>query len=175
LVAPLSPALHLGARRIIAMTTRYQQTFEEADQPESVGYPPPVQVVGHLMSAIFLDVIDQDAMRLERLNSVLRKLPEEEREGMSVVDLLVLRPSVDLGRLAGEYEPKIPPSLRFLLRGLGSEETSRSDFLAMLMFQPDYIRRLLEIGEADGEARMDEISAILDTPQGSRKRVEFPR
>ncbi|MFN2239860.1 MAG: patatin-like phospholipase family protein [Thermoanaerobaculia bacterium] len=162
LVAPLSPALHLGAKRIIAMTTRYQQTFEEADQPESSGYPPPVQIAGHLMSAIFLDVIDQDALRLERLNSVLRKLPEEQREGMNVIDLLVIRPSVDLGRLAGEYEPKIPPSLRFFLRGLGSKETSRSDFLSMLMFQPDYVRRLLEIGEADGEARMDEIAAILD-------------
>lgn len=170
LSAPLSPALHLGARRIIAMTTRYQKTFEEADLPESTGYPPPVQVAGHLMSAIFLDVIDQDAIRLERLNSVLRKLPESQREGMRLVDLLVLRPSVDLGRLAAEYEAKIPPSLRFFLRGLGAKETTSSDFISMLMFQPDYIRRLLEIGEADGEARMDEISAILDeTPPRQRE------
>ena len=161
LSAPLSPALHLGARRILAMTTRYQQTFEEADIPETIGYPPPVQVIGNLMDAIFLDVIDQDARRLERLNTLLRKVPEEEREGMKEIDLLVLRPSVNLGRLAGEYETEIPGSLRSLLRGLGSKETSGAEFLSMLMFEPDYLTRLLEIGEADGEARMPEIEALL--------------
>lgn len=162
LAAPLSPALHLGARRVLAMTTRYQKSFEEADIPETVGYPPPMQVVGHLMSAIFLDVIDQDALRLERLNSLLRKLPEEERDGLREIELLVLRPSQDLGRLAGEYEPILPRSLRFLLRGIGSKETSSPDFLSMLMFQPDYLKRLIEIGERDGEARMPEIAALLD-------------
>ncbi|HSN67748.1 MAG TPA: patatin-like phospholipase family protein [Thermoanaerobaculia bacterium] len=163
LSAPLSPALHLGAKRILAMTTRYQQTFEEADVPETHGYPPPVQVIGNLMDAIFLDVIDQDALRLERLNTLLRKLPEEERGGMKEIDLLVLRPSVNLGRLAGEYETEIPSSLRSLLRGLGSKETSGSEFLSMLMFEPDYLTRLIEIGEADGEARMPEIEALLAT------------
>ncbi|HEY0590715.1 MAG TPA: patatin-like phospholipase family protein [Thermoanaerobaculia bacterium] len=161
LSAPLSPALHLGAKRILAMTTRYQPTFEEADQPDTLGYPPPVQVIGNLMDAIFLDVIDQDAMRLERLNTLLRKLPEEERDGMKEIDLLIIRPSVDLGKLAGEYETEIPSSLRFLLRGLGSKETSGSDFLSMLMFEPEYLCRLMEIGEADGEARMPEIEALL--------------
>ncbi len=167
LSAPLSPALHLGAKRILAMTTRYQPTFEEADRPDTLGYPPPVQVIGNLMDAIFLDVIDQDAMRLERLNTLLRKLPDEEREGMREIDLLVLRPSIDLGRLASEYETEIPGSLRWILRGLGSKETSGSDFLSMLMFEPDYLTRLLEIGEADGEARMPEIEALL-APETSR-------
>jgi NTE family protein len=163
LSAPLSPALHLGAKRILAMTTRYQPTFEEADQPETFGYPPPVQVIGNLMDAIFLDVIDQDAMRLERLNTLLRKLPEEHRDGMKEIDLLVIRPSVNLGKLASEYETEIPSSLRWLLRGLGSKETSGSDFLSMLMFEPEYLGRLIEIGEADGEARMPEIEALLAT------------
>ncbi|MGH9458335.1 MAG: patatin-like phospholipase family protein [Thermoanaerobaculia bacterium] len=169
LAAPLSPALHLGAHRILAMTTRYQKTFEEADRPQSVGYPSPVEVAGHLMNAIFLDVIDQDALRLERLNALLAKLPEEEREGMREVGLVVIRPSVDLGRLAGEYEIQVPPPLRFLLRGLGSKETSSPDFLSLLLFEPDYLNRLLEIGEADGEARMDEIAALLGDEPAPRE------
>ncbi|HVR43898.1 MAG TPA: patatin-like phospholipase family protein [Thermoanaerobaculia bacterium] len=171
LAAPLSPALHLGAHRIIAMSTRYRPTFEEADQPKSAGYPPPVQVLGHLMGAIFLDVIDQDALRLERLNTLLRKLPVEERGGMREIDLLVLRPSVDLGRLAGEYEPVIPPPLRFLLRGLGTKETSSPDFLSLLLFQPEYLKRLIEIGEADGEARMDEIAALVSDEPAERREL----
>lgn len=171
LAAPLSPALHLGASRVLAMTTRYQQTFEEADLPKAVGYPPPIQIAGMLMSAIFLDVIDQDAHRLERLNMLLRKLPEEDREGMREVDLLVLRPSVDLGRLAADYEPKIPSSLRFLLRGLGAQETSSADFLSLLLFEREYLHRLMEIGEADAEARMDEIAALLDDSAEAPARV----
>lgn len=162
LAAPLSPALHLGARRVLAMTTRYQQTFEEADLPKAPGYPPPIQIAGMLMNAIFLDVIDQDAYRLERLNALLRKLPEEQRDGLREIDLLVLRPSVDLGQLAAEYEPKVPPSLRFLLRGLGAQETSSADFLSLLLFEREYLHRLMEIGEKDGEARMEEIAALLD-------------
>lgn len=169
LAAPLSPALHLGARRILAMTTRYHQTWEEADLPKAPGYPPPVQIAGMLMNAIFLDVIDQDAFRLERINTLLSKLPEEDREGMREVELLVLRPSVDLGRLAAEYEPKMPRSLRFLLGGLGARETSSADFLSLLMFERDYLHRLMEIGDADGEARMDEIAALLD------EKVEAPK
>src|SRR5690606_25858799 len=79
LAAPLSPALHLGAGRVIAISTRHSPSPAEAEAPVTVGYPPPAQVLGILMNAIFLDVIDQDALRLERLNRLLRQLPEERR------------------------------------------------------------------------------------------------
>jgi NTE family protein len=161
LTAPLSPALHLGAHRILAMTTRYQRSFEEADLPSTEGYPPPVQVIGHLLNAVFLDAFDEDTLRLQRLNSVLRKLPPEEREGLRPIDLLVLRPSKDIGKLAGQHEIHLPGSLRFLLRGLGTRETKSPDFLSMLMFEPDYLRRLIEIGEADAAERMQEIRALV--------------
>lgn len=161
LTAPLSPALRLGAHRILAMTTRYQRSFEEADVPTTVGYPPPVQVIGHLLNAVFLDAFDEDTLQLKRLNSVLHKLPPDEREGLRLIDLLVLRPSQDIGKLAGQHEIHLPGSLRFLLRGLGTRETKSPDFLSMLMFEPDYLRRLIEIGEADATARMPEIRALV--------------
>ena len=63
LTAPLSPAVHLGARRIIAVSTRYARSREEADRPAIVGYPPPAQVAGVLYNAIFLDQLDGDAWR----------------------------------------------------------------------------------------------------------------
>lgn len=161
LTAPLSPALRLGAHRILAMTTRYQRSFEEADVPTTEGYPPPVQVIGHLLNAVFLDAFDEDALGLQRLNSVLRKLSPEEREGLRLIDLLVLRPSQDIGKLAGQHEIHLPTSLRFLLRGLGTRETKSPDFLSMLMFEPDYLGRLIEIGEADAAARMPQIRALV--------------
>src|SRR5690606_11198410 len=161
LSAPLSPALHLGAHKILAVSNRYVRTRAEASRVEVVGYPPPAQVLGVLYNAVFLDLIDQDAIRLERLNNILRKLPEDQREGMRVVDLLVQRPSRDLGRLARYYEPRLPSTFRFVTRGWGTRQTSSPDLLSMLMFQPDYIRRLIELGGADAEARAKEIDAFL--------------
>lgn len=161
LSAPLSPALHLGAQRILAISTSHRKTFAEADRPSSPGYPPPAQIFGHLANAVFLDVIDQDALRLERSNRFLAQLPPHEREGFRVVDLLVVRPSQDLGRLAGEYEARLPRAFRFLTRGWGTRETSSPDLLSLLMFEPAYLRRLVAIGEADAEARASEILALV--------------
>jgi NTE family protein len=98
---------------------------------------------------------------MERLNHLIAKLPPEERDGLRPISLLVLRPSIDLGRLANEFEPQLPKTFRFLTRGLGTRQTKSPDFLSMLLFQPDYIGRLIELGEADAAARADEIDAFI--------------
>lgn len=163
LAAPLSPALHLGARRVLVISTRYRRSEQEAAEPLIEGYPPPAQILGNLLNAIFLDVIDEDVLRLERLNRLVCKLPPEERNGLAPIDMLTLRPSQDLGKLASEYESQLPGAFRFLTRGLGTRETRSPDFLSILMFQPEYLQRLIEIGEADAEARQDEIVALLES------------
>ena len=162
LIAPLSPALHLGARRILAVSTRFDRSREEADRPEVRGYPPPAQVMGVLTKAVFLDMIDQDAHRLQRINRLLERLPEDQRDGMSPVRIVVVRPSRDLSRLAGDYEPRLPRGVRWMTRGLGTSRTGSPDILAMMMFQPDYLRRLIELGEEDAERRLDEIMELLE-------------
>jgi len=162
LAAPLSPALHLGAGRILAISTRYDRTLDEADLPTVSGYPPPAQVIGVLLNSVFLDLLDQDALRLQRLNRLLAKLPPEQRDGMRIVRQLVMRPSVDLGRLANQFEPRLPRTFRFLTRGLGTRETASPDALSLLLFQPDYLCALMDIGEADADARADEIDAFLE-------------
>jgi NTE family protein len=162
LSAPLSPAIHLGARRVLAISTRYDASFEEADVPEVVGYPPPAQVLGVLLNSIFLDQLDQDTFRIERINALLDRLPKAERAGLRPVELMTLRPSMDLGRLANEFEPQLPGGFRFLTRGLGTRATNSPDLLSLILFQPDYLRRLIDIGEADAEAREDEIGRFID-------------
>lgn len=168
LAAPLSPALHLGAHKIIAVATRYERTAAEAGVADVVGYPPPAQIIGVLYNAIFLDLIDQDVIRLARMNKILREVPEEKRDGLRIVDILVVRPSRDLGRIAKEYEPRLPRAFRFLTRGTGTRETRSPDFLSLLMFQDDYISRLIELGEADAASRSDEIEAFLNGREGLR-------
>ena len=164
LAAPLSPALHLGADRILAISTHYAKSFAEADEPQILGYPPPAQILGQLMDAIFLDAMDEDASRLERANAFLRGLPSEERHGYRMVDFAVVRPSRDLGQLAAEYEPELPRGFRFLTRSLGTRETSNADFLSLLMFVPEYLERLIAMGEADAEARIEAIGRVAKRP-----------
>jgi NTE family protein len=161
LTAPLSPALHLGATRILTIATRYSRSREEADRPLTDGYPPPAQVLSVLYNAIFLDLIDEDILRLQRMNRLLAEVPDHQREGMRFVEILVLRPSRDLGKLASEFEPKLPKAFRYLTRGLGTRRTSSPDILSLLMFQVDYLRALIELGERDVEANIDRIETFV--------------
>jgi NTE family protein len=161
LTAPLSPAVHLGAHRIVVVSTRYARTREEADRPSVSGYPPPAQVAGVLYNTIFLDLLDADALRLQQINSLVARLPPDARDGLRHIDLLVLRPSQDLGRLANEFEADLPRAFRFLVRGLGSRDTRSNDMLSLLMFQQDYVAQLIALGEADARARAADIDAFL--------------
>ncbi len=165
LTTPLSPAVHLGAGRILAISTRYPRTRAEADQPAVRGYPPPAQIIGSLFNAVFLDLFDADALTMERVNRLMESLPPGTRRDYRMVRLMVLRPSRDLGRLANEYEAELPGAFRFMTRGLGTRETRSNDLLSLLMFQPDYLSRLIELGEADAELRRDEIEGLLEGTQ----------
>ncbi len=113
------------------------------------------------MNAVFLDALDQDAFTLERINRLVRALPPEKRQGLREVEIFVLRPSVDLGRLAAEFEPQLPAALRFLTRGLGTRRLMTQDWLSMILFEPEYLGRMIETGEQDAEARIEEIAAFL--------------
>lgn len=161
LTAPLSPAIHLGAKKILAVSTRYASTTKEADRPQIVGYPPPAQVAGVLFNAIFLDQLDGDALQLRQLNQLIDAQPEEARNGLRHIDLFVVRPSQDLGRLANEYEADLPRAFRFMTRGLGTRETRSNDMLSLVMFQSDYVQRLIDMGENDARARLPELKAFL--------------
>jgi NTE family protein len=118
-------------------------------------------VAGVLYNAIFLDQLDGDAFQMHQINRLIARLPEPQRDGLRHIDLLMLRPSVDLGRLANAYEPELPRAFRFLTRGLGTRETRSNDMLSLVMFQSDYVRRLVELGEADAAARIADIRAFL--------------
>ncbi|MGV3707389.1 MAG: patatin-like phospholipase family protein, partial [Gemmatimonas sp.] len=162
LTAPLSPALHLGASRLLTVSTRYARSRAESEVPLVVGYPPPAQIVSSLYNAVFLDLIDQDIHRLQMVNRLLERIPEASRNGMRPVDILVIRPSEDLGKLARKFEPRLPTAFRFLTRGWGTRRTASPDVLSLMMFQPDYLRALVELGEQDVAADWKRIEMFLN-------------
>ena len=161
LTAPLSPAIHLGADKVLVITTRYARSAREAAEHEIEAYPPPAQVLGVLMNAVFLDVIDRDAQTLHRINELIAAIPPKHRNGFRPVDLLVMRPSVDVAKMAVGVEPQLPRRMEMLTRRLGGAESKSPDWLSMLLFEKEYVRRLVEIGEADVEARKGEIAAFF--------------
>lgn len=161
LTAPLSPALHLGADRILAISTR-----QLPDPPEpgalAASYPSPSQILGVLLDAIFLDNLEYDALQMERINRLVKELPPERREGLRLVGIWLFRPSRDPGALAGRHEPELPSALRFLLRGLGTAAGEGPEALSYLMFQRGYVEELLRLGEADARRREEELLAFVD-------------
>ncbi len=162
LTNPLSPAITMGADRILVISTRYKRTQAEADSHTIKGYPPAAQIIGILMNAIFLDAVDQDAEHMERINDLIRQIPERNRDGLRPVKLLMIRPSVDIGKLAGKYKPQFSGALRMFTMGIGSDETKSPDWLSMLLFQKEYMNDLIDVGYNDAAHQHDKIEAFLE-------------
>ena len=163
--APLAPAIHLGARAIVAVTQRNdpQQLHPPAPGPSAApAYPALAEVIGLLLHAIFLDALEADAERLERVNRVVTALPEAQRpDGLRPVRLLMLRPSRNLGGLAAGCGVKLPPLVRWLVRGMGGQRATAVDFLSYLLFDPAYTNALIELGYDDVRAQWPLIERFL--------------
>lgn len=159
---PLSPAIHLGADRLLAISSRFANVSETGEAEDA--YPTAARVLGLMLNSIFLDHLDADAERLERVNQLLRRVDPKtrwlvpERE----VDLLVIRPSLDMARMAAGYERQMPRTLRYLIRGLGTRRGSGADLLSYLLFEPQFLRELIELGERDAKLNRVRISRFVE-------------
>ncbi|MEM6796221.1 MAG: patatin-like phospholipase family protein [Acidobacteriota bacterium] len=171
MAAPLSPALRLGADRLLVISTRYPRSLDEARQPVFQCYPSPAQIGGHLMNSIFLDLVDQDIARLERINELVARLPPERRGKMRLIDFDVVRPSADLGKMTENVTARLPKGFRFLHRGLGSGDPKSPDFLSLLMFQSDYMEPLIDLGIRDALARSEDFRRLLEPEDDSPSAV----
>ena len=159
LAAPLSPALRLGAKRILAVSPRVKpQRLEEG---LATSYPSPGQVAGVMLNAVFLDLLDFDALQMQRINDLLRRIPQQNWGNQRQVDVMVLRPQQDLGQIARQSQPEMPGAFRFFSGGFGGRDEPTADALSMVNFEPGYVGQLIAFGEQDTHERMDEIEAFL--------------
>ena len=159
LAAPLSPAMRLGARRILAVSPRTLPKQKKSDAP--VSYPSPGQIAGVMLNAVFLDLLDFDALQMQRINDLLRRIPKQNWGDQRQVDVMVLRPRQDLGEIARQSQPQMPRAFRFFSGGFGGKNEPTADALSMVNFEPDYLGQLIDCGEQDTLARMDEVEAFL--------------
>ena len=166
--APLSPCIHLGANSLLAIGLRYYRTAQqtvEINESWKMNSLSLADVAGVLLNAGFLDNLDSDLERLERINHTLHLIPphlhQELPNELQPIHALAMRPSEDLGSLAAESIDSFGRVLKFLLKGLGIARNSSWDLVSYLAFDKAYTAKLLDLGYADGIAQKKAILTFL--------------
>lgn len=163
-IAPVSPALHLGADRVMIVGTG-RQAAADTPRTRSSMYPSLAQIAGHALNSIFLDSLHTDIERLERINRTISMIPPERlRQGglpLRRIEVLVVSPSQPIERLAARHAAELPASVRYLLRGIGAMNRNGSNLASYLLFERGFCRALIDLGYGDTMSRRDEVLAFL--------------
>ena len=149
--APISPALHLGADRVLVIGNRQAEPLlERVSNPK---LPTLGEIAGHTLNSIFLDSLDADIERLQRINKTVKLIGTNVREQHGVtlreVEVKVISPSADIGQMASEHAHELPLSIKTLLRGIGAYSTTDSNFMSYLLFEKGYCNALIDLGYKD--------------------------
>jgi len=162
-VAPVSPAIHLGAHKILVVGAG--RMAEENARPSAEKYPSLAQIAGHALSSIFLDSMSVDLERMSRINKTLSLIPDAVRrdEGMSLrpIEMLTIAPSQRLDHLAASHAKALPWPVRTMLRGIGAMNQNGGALTSYLLFERPYTKALIDLGYADTFARRDEVRRFL--------------
>ena len=162
-LAPISPAIHLGADRILVIGAGRRST--EAQRPQGERYPSLAKIAGHALSSIFLDGLAVDLERMIRINKTLEKIPENLRRENGItlrpIEVLHIAPSQRLDHLAARHAGALPAPVRALLRGIGAMNLNGGALTSYLLFEQSYTRALIDLGYADTMARRTEVEAFF--------------
>ena len=163
-IAPVSPALHLGADRVLVVGTGRQTG--DASRARSNVYPSLAQVAGHALNSIFLDGLSVDLERLERINRTLKLIPAEKLAEANLplrpVKVLFISPSQPLERIAARFVHELPATIRFILRPTGAMNRSGSNLASYLLFEDSFCRTLIDLGYQDTISRQQEVTAFFE-------------
>ena len=149
--APVSPALHLGADRILIIGNH--QNDPSLDRISNPSPPSLGDIAGHALNSIFLDSLDADIERLQRINKTISLIDNSKREQHGVtlrkVEVLVITPSNDIGKMAAAHAHELPWTIKLLLRGMGAYSKTDSSFMSYLLFEKGYCNALIDLGYED--------------------------
>lgn len=167
--APFSPAIHMGADRLLAIGVRYYRDgleTMELNQEVEMNSIVMSDIVGVMFNSLFLDAIEFDYERLQRINETVSLLSENMKirypNNLKKIPTLLIRPSIDLGALASDQFERFPTMLKYLLKGIGASEERGADLLSYIAFDKAYTSKLVEVGVKDAMAKKTEIKAFFD-------------
>lgn len=163
-LAPISPAIHLGAERIMIIGAGRKN--EAQDRAKSEGYPSLAQIAGHALSSIFLDSLAMDIERLQRINRTLFALPESARQDAGLplrpIHTLVISPSQRLDQIAAHHAEALPRPVKLLLRAVGAMNRRGGALTSYLLFEQPFTEALMDLGFKDTMDRADDVREFLE-------------
>lgn len=159
-IAPLSPALKLGADKILILDLAPKQQTISVGLSQAPGL---ATLAGHLMDAIFADTLSADLEHLQQMNHIISSLSAENAQKMSLrqIDTFHLSPSVSFGSLVEKYYCHMPIAIRSLMRLLGISPIDDAAITSYLLFEPKYINKLIDIGYQDAQDEKARLLAFL--------------
>ena len=164
-IAPVSPALHLGADRVLVIGVGRQLQHPKTERVKVEIYPSLAQIAGHALNSIFLDSLEVDLERLQRINRTLEMIPREllDRSNypLHLVDFRLITPSEDLEKFAVAHRDELPRTIRLLLHTVGAMRRSGANLLTYLLFERSYCRALIQLGYKDTMNRKDDLVEFL--------------
>ncbi|WP_350282350.1 patatin-like phospholipase family protein [Nitrosomonas sp.] len=166
-LAPLSPALHLGADRLLVIGVN-EKKETDCERVKVTGYPPLAQIAGHVMNSIFVDTLDGDLERLQRINQTLSLIPETQMESISAlrtVDCMVITPSERIDELTQAYASSLPRPIRYFFHAAGAMGPKGSAMLSYVLFEAPFCRALIDLGYRDTLRQRDEVFAFISERQ----------
>ncbi len=178
---PLSPAIHLGADRILVIGIRDESGDPVDPQEQSQAFPSFAHIAGYMLDTLFMDGLYSDLERITRINQLIDAIPEENKNDvlaqMRPIDTMVVLPSQDLREIAHKHRQSVPLTLRALLRGISGKSHSENRLLSFLLFEREYTRELIELGYKDAMDVKDELLLFLTGQEVPRliapSRVEY--
>jgi len=162
-LAPISPAIHLGAEKVLIIGSgRLGEPV--ANDSESDQYPSLAQIAGHAMSSIFLDSLAVDIERMSRINATLSCMTQEQKTRTSLrpIEMLIIAPSERLDLIASRHVGSLPAPIRMLLAAIGATEVRGAALASYLLFEASYTGELILLGQHDTFARRADVLAFFD-------------
>jgi NTE family protein len=170
--APLSPAIHLGADRLLVIGVRDEHPDPEPPRTATGQAPSLAHLAGYMLDTLFMDGVYTDLERIARINNILEQQKAKRfltsHGELRAVETLLILPSEDIRRIAARYFQELPRPLRLLLRGLGAINPNGMQFVSYLLFESGFTSELIELGYRDAKREQEDIRAFLfDQPVGS--------
>jgi len=163
-IAPISSALHLGATQLLIIGITEDEKSEHPSRSEIGDYPSLAQIAGHALNGLFLDSMEVDMERLESINNLVSMMPEEmsRRADLTRVDILVIKPSQPIEKIAARHIGDFPWTIRLLLRLVGAAHRSGATLISYLLSEGSFCQALINLGYRDAFEKRDEILHFLD-------------